>query len=121
VQAARDGRAQLVAPTTAVIEFGVGHGRDPTRVARVLKVVAQMSVTPEIAARAAWLLVRTSAAKKARPSVTDATVAAIAEIYGAVVSGDVDDMRALAAIGTAFEIHPVADLLRAMGEGAEGR
>lgn len=115
VQAARDGQARLLVPTTAVIEFVIGHGNDPVRVARVLNIIGQLSVTPEIAARAAWLLVRSASSAKAIPSVTDATVAALGEQYGSVVTADVDDMTALAAAGNGFEIYGVAHLLGAMG------
>ena len=97
-----------------MIEFVIGHGNDPVRASRVLKTIGQLSVTPEIAARAARLLLWSAPSTKSIPSVTDATVAALGEVYGNVVTADVDDMTALAAGGTGFEIHRVPDLLEAM-------
>lgn len=115
VQAARDGHAQLVVPATAVIEFVVGHPSQLARAARVLNAISQLSVTPELGARAARLLLGSASSTGPLPSVTDATVAALGESYGAVVTADVGDMEMLSAAGIGFEIYGVSDLLRAMG------
>lgn len=103
-----------MSPVTAVTEFLLGHPRDAARADRVLNVIAQLDVTAAIARRAAWLLGRAARGLERAPSVTDGTVAAFGEIYGAVVTNDVGDLGALSAAGTGFDIYSIAELLAAI-------
>lgn len=115
---ARTRQLELVVPATALTEFLLGHPRDRARADRVLGVLVELAVSPAIARRAAWLLGRVVGASEPAPSVTDGTVAAFGEIYGVVVTNDPDDLTALAAVGTGFDVYSVSELLTAMGREA---
>ena len=105
---------QLVVPATVLTEFLLGHPTDRARADRVLNALVEMPVTPATARRAAWLLGRAARDRKRTPSVTDGSVAALGEVYGAVATNDPDDLAALAAVGTGFDIYSVDELLAAM-------
>ena len=109
-------QVQLVSPATVVIEFLLGHPTDRPRADRVLNVIIQLDVTAAIARRSAWLLGRAGRGQKRTPSVTDGTVAALGELYGAVATND-PDLTALASAGTGFDIYSVTELLAAMRPG----
>lgn len=98
-------------PTTVVIEFLVGHVRDRARADRILNVIEPVSITREIAGRAAALLQAVPRQSKRGPSVTDATAAAVAEEFGAVATYDIEDFKALAAAGTGFDLYSVRELI----------
>lgn len=107
-------QVDLVVPATVLTEFLLGHPRDRARADRVLNVLEEMAVTPAGARRAAWLLARAARARRQTPSVTDGTVAAFGEVYGAVATNDPDDLAALAAVGSGFDVYAVDELLAAM-------
>ncbi len=113
VEASRARHLAILVPATVLIEFSVGHGKGVARAARVLKIVRPLPIGADIAMRASELLIA-SAGGAADPSLTDVTVAAWAERYGAVATTDAKDLRALAAVGSGFDIYSVDDLLRAM-------
>lgn len=113
----RDKQLELVVPATVLTEFLLGHPRDRARADRVLGVLVELSVSPAIARRAAWLLSRVARGRKRAPSVTDGTVAALGEIYGAVSTNDPADLAALAAAGTGFDVHSTGELLMAIRRG----
>ncbi len=104
VEEFRRSRSVMVVPAVVVTEF-LGHQRDLVRAERVLKILQPISVEPADGARAALLLdaVR-RAGVRARPSVIDATVAALAERFGMVVTNDPDDFHALAGAGAGFHV-----------------
>lgn len=112
---ARGKQLELVVPATVLTEFLLGHPRDRARADRVLGVLVELAVPPAIARRAAFLLGRVARAGEPTPSVTDGTVAAFGEVYGAVVTKDPKDLTALAAAGSGFDVHSVVELLATMG------
>lgn len=81
------------------------------RADRVLKMTTLLGVTPEIARRAATLLISVAPALRRAPSAIDGMVAVFGEIYGAVLTDDADDFEALAAAGTGFDAYGVRELL----------
>lgn len=101
----------MMTPTTVLMEFLLGHVRDRVRANRVLSVIEPIPITREIAGRAVALLQAVPREFERRPSVTDATAAAIAEDFGAVATHDVDDFSALAAAGGCFAIYSVGELI----------
>jgi predicted nucleic acid-binding protein len=100
-----------------VVEFLLGHPRDPVRADRVLDVVEQVEATPRITRRAARLLGRVAESAGRAPSVTDGMIAAFGEIYGAVATNDPVDLRALADVGDGFEVYVVPDLVKTLDRG----
>lgn len=101
----------MMTPTTVLMEFLLGHVRDRVRANRVLSVIEPIPITREIAGRAVALLQAVPREFERRPSVTDATAAAIAEDFGAVATYDVEDFKALAAAGRGFDVYSVGELI----------
>lgn len=114
---ARHEKLRLVAPATAVTEFLIGHPRDQVRAERALNVLVELAVTPAVGRRAAWLLRRARRPARSGPGVADGIVAAFAEGHGAVATHDIEDLAALAAAGTGFDVYSVPELMRTLGPG----
>lgn len=118
VSAARAEEVRLVVPLTVVVEFLLGHPRDPVRADRVLGVLEQVEATPRIARRAASLLARAAQRAGRTPSVTDGMVAAFGEIYGAVATNDPTDLGALASVSEGFDVYVVREVIRTLKAGS---
>lgn len=104
-----------VVPPEVMTEFLVGHPRDAARADRVLRALEQLTTTPAIARRAAWLLMRATPALRRSPSVTDGLIAAFGEIHGAVATNDTGDLAALAAAGVGFDLYDTRELAELLG------
>jgi hypothetical protein len=89
----RDGLWPPVVPSVVLAECLSGRGRDDVLTNRFLKTCEIVEEIPQQLARRAATL-RASAG---RGSAADAVVIAVAEPGGAVLSGDLADLRALAA------------------------
>jgi len=88
----RDGWWPPLVPTAVVVEATTGRPDRDANVNRFLKTCDLLSELPEpIARRAAALRTRAG-----RGSAVDAIVVALAEPFGAVLTGDLQDLRALA-------------------------
>lgn len=104
-------------PPEVLTEFIVGHPRDSGRVDRLLSAFEQLSTTPAIAKRAAWLLMRATPGLRRTPSVTDGVLAAFGEIYGAVATNDTADLAALAGAGVGFDLYDTRELAELLRRG----
>lgn len=88
----RDGWWPPLVPNVVLVEATSGRPDRDANVNRFLKTCDLMSELPEpIARRAAALRTRAG-----RGSAVDAIVVALAEPFGAVLTGDLQDLRALA-------------------------
>lgn len=110
IDSAVGARLGLIVPAAVVTEFLVGHPREGARADRVLKLTIQLGVTPEAARRAASLIISATPGMRRAPSAIDGMVAVFGEIYGAVVTSDADDLEALAAAGTGFDVYDPSEL-----------
>jgi hypothetical protein len=88
----RDGIWPPVVPSIVLVESLSGRQRNDALINRFLKTCDIVEVLPEHLARRAGAL----RADARRGSAVDAVVVATAEPGGAVLSGDLDDLRALA-------------------------
>lgn len=88
----RDGLWPPIVPSVVLVEALSGRARTDALVNRLLKTCDVVDVLPEHVARRAGNL-RTLAGQG---SAVDAVVVAMAELGGAVLSGDLKDLRALA-------------------------
>ena len=97
----RDGLWPPVLPSVVVVESLTGRQRNDALVNRLLKTCDVVEALPEHRARrAAGLRAR------ARPgSAVDAVVVATAEPGGAVLGGDLEDLRALAVYADDVSVH----------------
>lgn len=91
-------------------EFLLGHPKETARADRLLKALEQLSTTPAIAKRAAYLLMRATPGLRRTPSITDGMLAAFGEIYGAVATNDPSDLAALATAGIGFDLYDLREL-----------
>lgn len=99
----RDGLWPPVVPSIVLVESLTGRQRGDALANRFLKTCDIREGLPEGLARRAGLL----RARARRGSAVDAVVVAIAEPGGAVLSGDVGDLQALAAYAEDVTIHRI--------------
>lgn len=97
----RDGLWPPLVPSIVVAESISGRQRTDAEVNRLLKTCNVVEELPERLARRAGAL----RALAGRGSAVDAVVVAIAEPGGAVLGGDLDDLRALAAHADDVSVH----------------
>lgn len=97
----RDGLWPPVVPSIVVAESISGRQRTDAEVNRLLKTCNLVEELPERLARRAGAL----RALAGRGSAVDAVVVAMAEPGGAVLGGDLDDLRALAAHADDVVVH----------------
>jgi predicted nucleic acid-binding protein len=97
----RDGIWPPVVPSIVLVECLSGRQRTDALVNRFLKTCDIVDTLSEHVARRARAL-RTHAG---RGSAVDAVVVAMAEPGGSVLTGDVDDLRALAALADDVVVH----------------
>jgi len=92
-----------VVPSVVLIECLTGEGSRDAAQHRFLRTCDVMEIVPvPLARRAAWLRARAR-----QGSAVDALVAAVAEPGGTVLTGDLADLRALAAHASDVTIEPV--------------
>ena len=99
----RDGLWPPVVPSVVLVESLSGRPRNDVAVHRLLKTCSIIEELPLGLARRAGAL----RAMAGRGSAVDAVVVAMAEPGGAVLSGDLEDLRALAAHADDVEVHRV--------------
>jgi len=97
----RDGLWPPLVPSVVLVESLTGRQRDDAVVNRLLQTCEIVEELPEPLVRRAAAL-RTLAG---RGSAVDALVVAVAEPAGAVLTGDVGDLRALAALADDVTVH----------------
>jgi predicted nucleic acid-binding protein len=97
----RDGIWPPVVPSVVLVESLSGRRRNDALINRFLKTCDIVEVLPESLARRAGTL----RAQARRGSAVDAVVVAMAEPGGAVLSGDLDDLRALATCADDVTVH----------------
>ncbi len=97
----RDGLWPPLVPSVVLVESLSGRRHTDVNVNRLLKTCDIVEYLPERIARRASAL----RAMARRGSPVDAIVVATAEPGGAVLSGDLDDLRALAAYANDVTIH----------------
>lgn len=97
----RDGLWPPIVPSVVLVEATSGRQRTDALVNRLLKIGAVVEALPEHVARRAGAL-RSLAGQG---SAVDAVVIAMAEPGGAVLSGDLGDLRALATHATGVVVH----------------
>ncbi len=98
----RDGIWPPVVPTVVLAESLSGRPRTDAAVNRFLKACTKTQEVPEAVARRAGTL----RALAGRGSAVDALVVAMAEPGGTVLTGDLEDLRALAQHAEDVRIHP---------------
>jgi hypothetical protein len=99
----RDGLWPPVVPSVVLVESLSGKQRNDVAVHRLLKTCSVVEELPVALARRAGAL----RALAGRGSAVDAVVVALAEPGGTVLSGDLDDLRALATHADAVSVHRV--------------
>ena len=97
----RDGIWPPVVPSVVLVESLSGRQRSDALINRFLKTCDIIEVLPQPLARRAGAL----RAQARRGSAVDAIVVAMAEPGGAVLSGDLDDLRALATFADDVIVH----------------
>lgn len=97
----RDGLWPPIVPSVVLVECLSGRQRTDVLVNRLLKTCDVVDVLPEGVARRAGAL----RAMAGRGSAVDAVVVAMAEPGGAVLGGDLDDLRALATYADDVVVH----------------
>jgi hypothetical protein len=99
----RDGLWPPLVPSILLVESLTGRQRTDANVNRLLKTCDVVEELPEaLARRAAELRFRAR-----RGSAVDAVLVATAELDGTVLTGDVDDLKALASHAQGVKIQPV--------------
>lgn len=97
----RDGIWPPIVPSLVLVESLTGRQRHDARLNRLLKTCEVIEELPERLARRAGSL----RAQARRGSAVDAVVIAMAEPGGAVLGGDLEDLRALAAHADDVIVH----------------
>lgn len=97
----RDGLWPPIVPSVVLAESLSGRQRTDAQVNRLLKMCNVIEQVPESLARRAGAL----RALAGRGSAVDAVVVAMAEPGGAVLSGDLEDLRALASYADDVFVH----------------
>jgi len=99
----RDGLWPPIVPSVVLVESLSGRPRTDALANRFLKTCDVVDRLPEAVARRAAAL----RARARRGSAVDAVVVAMAEPGGAVLSADLDNLRALAAHAEGVSVHRV--------------
>ena len=99
----RDGLWPPVVPSVVLVECLSGRQHTDALVNRLLKTCDIVEALPEVVARRAGVL----RAKARTGSAVDAVVVATAEPGGAVLSRDLNDLRAIASYAADVTVHRV--------------